>query len=215
MKLSIVNGSPRGQKSNSKRITGWLTQNAISNTDVIVEEIFLSQHQKHDIYIKQLKDSDYILFIFPLYVDSMPAVVKTFFEKLELSKEFFKDKSTAFILHSGFPEAIHSRVLEKLVKYFSTKIMEMHCHGVVIMGGSESLQAAPDQVFSKKIVVYKRIYEAIINKADFTNDDLTHLSKPEKLSPILRLLVPMSSMFWNQQLKSNHAYKKRFDQPYL
>lgn len=215
MKLAIVNGSPRGTHGNSKKITDWITRNTINQPEVTINEYYLAHHKEHELYITQLKDSQYILFIFPLYVDSMPAVVKAFFEKLAQQKESFKGKSVAFILHSGFPEALHSRLLERYVKYFSTKIMEMTCHGVVIMGGSEAIQFAPEDMFRKKISAYGCILTSILNKTNFTQADLNVLSKPEKLSPASRLMIPMSNIHWNRQLKKNNAFKKRFDQPYL
>ncbi|MGH4124779.1 MAG: hypothetical protein ACREV6_17800 [Clostridium sp.] len=51
-----------------------------------------------------LKTAEYILVIFPLYIDSMPGITKDFFEHMERNKGFLTGKPISFIIHSGFPE---------------------------------------------------------------------------------------------------------------
>ncbi|MEA1911499.1 MAG: NAD(P)H-dependent oxidoreductase [Spirochaetota bacterium] len=85
-----------------------------------------------------------LLFVFPLYVDSMPGITKAFFELMENYKEYFSGKPVYFIIHSGFPEMIHSKALSRYLSYFSGKIMNMNYKGTVIIGWSEALQLAPD-----------------------------------------------------------------------
>ena len=167
MKLTIVNGSPRGRKSNSDRILEWLLADIKDISDFFYEKIYAVDIKDRESQIETLKDSDSIVVIFPLYTDCMPGITKDFFENMENNKKFFQGKPITFIVHSGFPEAIQSRAVERYNEYFA-KLMDMNYLGTIIMGNSESLSAAPDSMFKKKIPSFKTIGKCIIQNKPLT-----------------------------------------------
>lgn len=216
MKLTIVNGSPRGRKSNSDKILQWLLADIKDTSGFSYEKVYAVDIKERESQIETLKGSDSIVVIFPLYTDCMPGITKDFFENMENNKELLKGKVITFIVHSGFPEAIQSRAVERYNEYFS-KLMEMNYMGTIIMGGSEALSAAPDSMFKKKIESFKAIGKCIIQNKPLTAKDKALIGKPELVSGVMLFLMKRLSVndfFWNSQLKKNNAFDKRFEKPY-
>jgi len=217
MKLVVVNGSPRGRKSNSDKIIEWPLSEMKLNKDLVYEKIYVVDLKERVKQMDVLKSAEYILVIFPLYTDSMPGITKDFFEHMERNKEFLTGKPISFIIHSGFPEACQSRNVEKYTEYFS-KLLGMKYRGSIVMGGSEALTAAPESMYRKKIKAFKSIARSISKYKEFETIDKIIISKPENLSKTALFFMKYlntSNFFWNSLLKKNNAFEKRFDKPYL
>jgi NAD(P)H-dependent FMN reductase len=215
MKLTIVNGSPRGRKSNSDRILQWLLADIKDTSGFSYEKIYVVDIKERESQIDMLKASDSIVVIFPLYTDCMPGITKDYFEYMESNKNIFEGKAITFIVHSGFPEAIQSRAVEKYNEYLA-RLLKMDYMGTIIMGGSEALSAAPDNMFKKKITCFKAIGKSIVQKKPLTAEDKADIEKPELLPwyMIFIMKLNVSNFFWNSMLKKNNAFDKRFDKPY-
>jgi len=79
MKLFVLNGSPRGRSSNTRvildaLIEGYLTA---SEHEIISSDLMLEKGMDNTVR-SAAATSDSILIAFPLYVDSMPGIVKEF-----------------------------------------------------------------------------------------------------------------------------------------
>ena len=214
MSFMIFNGSPRGKKSNSNIIISWFTEELEPNPTV-----YLNKGKQHEGFIEESKAFDKFLFVFPLYVDGMPAQVKHFFELMSQQKEAFRDKEISFIIHSGFSEAIHLKNLENYLTRFSG-IMAMKNYGVFIIPGSEGFKVMPARLTAKRA---KRV--AAIGKAYKMNEPFDQADKVALEGPLLQAKsharafaimrkLGMSNHYWNQQLKKNKVFEQRFDAPY-
>lgn len=218
MNLTIVNGSPRGKSSNSSLITDWLT--AEMGEDVVIErDIFLSNIKKHDEYLVKIKMADIIVFILPLYFDSMPGIVKLFIEKMEDLKGALIGKRMGFIIHSGFPEAIHSvylkRYLNTLPEYFGAEPA-----GTLIKGGSEGFREMPPFLTNKPRKIFGQLGLSLVEKGQFDEELFLKLAGPLKLRPFSRFMMWLMiktgiiNMHWNKQMKKNSALDRSFAKPY-
>ena len=70
-------------------------------------------------FVGKFQNAENIIIAFPLYVDSMPALVKDFFENLDNVKLYPSKQKIGFFIHCGFPDAIQLRSIEKhLGKHF-------------------------------------------------------------------------------------------------
>lgn len=214
MSLLIFNGSPRGEKSNSDIIISWFMKDFTSAITVYLKKV-----KQHESIIEEAKSFDQLLFVFPLYVDGMPAQVKHFFERMNQHKEVFKGKEVSFIIHSGFSEAIHSKNLEKYLYRFAD-IMEMKTYGVFVIPGSEGFRIMPPRMTAKKakqVAAIGRDYQRSIPfqkevKAALEGP-LVHSKSQAAYFKIIQKLG-LSNLYWDQQLKKNKAFDKRFDAPY-
>jgi hypothetical protein len=217
MKLVIVNGSPRGRKSNSDKILEWILSDIKDTAHFSYEKIYAADIKERDKQLETLKSADYLLVIFPLYTDSMPGITKEIFEHMERVKEELKGKPVSFVIHSGFPEALQSRTVEKYTEYFS-RLLSMDYMGTIIMGGSEALSAAPESMFKNKIIAFKALGKSIIQTKSFDAAYKQIISKPETLPKHYIFIMKhfnFGDFFWNKMLKNNNAFDKRFDKPYI
>jgi NAD(P)H-dependent FMN reductase len=216
MKLTIVNGSPRGRKSNSDRILQWLLADIKDVPNVSCEKVYVVDIKERQKEIEILNVSDSIVVIYPLYIDCMPGITKEYFEYMENNKMILEGKAIMFIVHSGFPEAIQSRAVEKYNEYLA-RLLKMDYIGTIIMGGSEALSSAPDNYFKKKVIAFNAIGKSIIQNNPLKAEHKDIIAKPELLSGYVLFIMKhfsINNFFWNSKLKKNNAFEKRFDKPY-
>jgi multimeric flavodoxin WrbA len=216
MSYLVLNGSPRGKSSNSAIITQWFLDGFGNDS---VETLFLNKINQHNDYVKKVLKASHLLMVFPLYVDGMPAQVKQFIETLAPYRESLHNKKSTFIIHSGFSEGIHNKTLEAYLNRFACR-MGLNNAGVIVIPGSEGFRLMPPNMTMKKHMAVQRLGQAFKNDQSFNSDDLKLLRGHETTSKSMLLLFKVLSktglpnMYWNSQLKKNHAFEKRFAMPY-
>jgi multimeric flavodoxin WrbA len=220
MKLTILNGSPRGKNSNSDIIIKWLLENIENNPVYETETIYLNKINEHKNTIDKILHVDMVIIVFPLYTDCMPGLVMAFIEKLQSIKEELKDKKFGFIVHSGFPETCHSRYIERYLVWL-TKELKSDYMGTVILGGSEGLRIMPESMTRKKRNLFNRLGEKMVKEGNFNTDLIKKVEGRERMSKsalfIYKVLAKtgITNFYWNGQLKRNKAYNNRYARPYL
>ncbi len=215
MKLTIYNGSPRGKSGNSEVIAGMLIQNLSDNADI--QKYYLKNTDNHNEMLDGSADTCF--FVFPLYADAMPYAVKAFFEVMEENKDKFSGKKFYFFIHSGFPEAKQSRLLERYLKYFCI-LMNVECMGVCVMGSSEMLRnMQSDSKRMTKIRQHIKDVAADISQgAQINKESLKYFSGMETLPKpacLFMKIVPVVNIGFNMMFRQKGIYDKRFNQPYL
>jgi len=220
MKLAIINGSPRYKKSNSTLLINQFLSgyNKIIPEDVSVH--YLVNQQVRDEAVNAFLVSDQIILIFPLYTDCMPGIVKEFIESIaQLNKNDIGGKKIGFIVQSGFPESIHSVAVEHYLEKL-TKRLQCEYLGTVVKGGVEGIQIMPPFMTRKLFKQFKKLGEYFAENSAFSPQIMNKLRKPYKMSPrkiaIFKLLIKLglTNFYWNNNLKKNGAFEKRFDKPY-
>jgi NAD(P)H-dependent FMN reductase len=220
MKLAIINGSPRNKKSNSTLLMDQFLSgyHSLNPEDVPVHYLANPQLKKEG--IAAFMDSEVILIIFPLYTDSMPGIVKEFFESIaEMDKNVIRGKKIGFIVQSGFPEAVHSVAVERYLEKL-TKRLQCEYLGTVIKGGVEGIQIMPPFMTKKLFIQFNKLGEYFAKNTAFSPQIKEALRKPYKMSLVRRTLFTvmakagLTNFYWNSNLKKNGAYEKRFDKPY-
>ena len=216
MSLIIYNGSPRGEKSNSSVITSWFLE-GYGNDDIEIR--YLKKFKKHLTYAEEMSNYDQVLMVFPLYVDGMPGQVKHFYELLSSFKDKLKDKPITYIIHSGFSDAIQSRVLEQYCIRFS-KTMNLNNHGVIIIPGSEGFRLMPPVMTKKKRIVVSKLAASYKANEQYNKEQLEFLFGKEKSSKFTSIIfkimhrLGLTNKYWNSQLKKNNVLDNCFDAPY-
>lgn len=217
MKLVIFNGSPRYKKSNSKILTEQflLGYNKIYSDAVPV--YYLANLKRREEQTEAFLNAETVIFIFPLYTDCMPGIVKEFFERIAELK-FTRSKKIGFVVQSGFPEAIHSVYVERYLNKF-TERLQCEYLGTVIKGGVEGIQMMPPWMTNKLFTKFEKLGEYFAKNEVFSEEISNTLRKPFKLSKMRRVVFTAmiktgwANFYWNSNLKKNGAFENRFDRP--
>lgn len=217
MSLTVFNGSPRGKKSNSNVVIKWFTDGYAP--DSVNETYYLNKVRHHDEYVDAFTKGDKLLMVFPLYVDGMPGQVKKFIEALEPYKNQCSSKSIVYIIHSGFGEAIQSYALRDYLNNLSKKL-GMKASTVIILPGSEGFRMMPDSMTRKQSSKIAKIANQFKMDIPLDQNIIMSLQKRVRMSKFALFIFKIinrtgiTNMYWNQNLKENSAYEKRFDAPY-
>ncbi len=210
-KLVIYNGSPRRRGSNSALILRKTVEALCGR----VEIRDLKEGDKWEEWAEAFKREKHVMFFMPLYVHAMPSHVMAFIEKLQASKG-----SISFFVQSGFPESSQSHYLEAYFEQLALRLGRTYI-GTAIKGGVEGLQVRPAKAQEK---IMEPMVKAIVNlvyEGNFNPANIRQLAKPIRLGMGMKILfkllikIGLINFLWDQQLKENHAYEKRFDRPYL
>lgn len=220
MKLSIINGSPRGKSSNTKIITDKLVKGFQSVDDTFEpSEYFLAIRKDWEGALKSLSASDFVVIGFPLYTDAMPGIVKEFIETID--RQTFKNKKLklGFIVQSGFPESSQSVYLKKYLDKLA-KRLEVDYLGTVIKGGVEGIKIQPKWM-TKYLDHFYNLGLHLALEWEFDKKIISRLAKPARMKSFRLLLFKLlmktglSNFYWDKQLKENKAYEFRFAKPYI
>ncbi len=214
MKLVIINGSPRGIKSNSHILTNWIVE-AIENT-LDIHEFFAIETKKYQAVINSITNDCNILIAFPLYTDSMPAILKQLLEAIEVIKGKRKNIRIYYIIQSGFTGANHCRFVEKYLAYFS-KYMGFTYMGTAISPAGEVLRLMPKFVTRNVQKRVKQLAENIKQNELYNEEVLAKLAKREKPNFLFCLLVKSGHFgngYFKYILRKNKVYVMRYNKPY-
>lgn len=217
--LLLLNGSPRGSRSNSMRM---LTQVAAGWQAAGGDEprvLHLARGADLERAVAEFGTVDVVLLGMPLYTDSMPGLVAGFVEALEPLIGRESNPRVAFLVQSGFSEPLHSRGLER---YLAKLVKRLGCPyaGTIVRGGGEALQQMPDQALGGLFAHLRSLGEELARDGRFAPETLAQVAGRERFSPVaaaamsLALKVPVAQFYWSGQLKKNGAWERRFDAPY-
>lgn len=142
MELTIINASPRGDKGASASIVkDFVTYIEGSTLDIQTTDILLSDVNRQD-SLNTIKNSKNIMFVFPLYFDSLPG---SFVESLEYMREnrgvFGETKNVSVIVNCGLHEAVQTSLAIEMIKLWTEELEYNFVVGAGF-GGGGALAAA-------------------------------------------------------------------------
>jgi hypothetical protein len=219
MKLTVYNGSPRGTNSNTKLLLEQFLKGFCETPGNEYELFYLNHVDKQDEFVEKFSSSEMVLLAFPVYTDAMPALVKTFIESLASLQQRPGNPGIGFILQSGFAEAIHSRALERYMVKLA-KRLGCPLYGTAVRGGIEGIQSMPPYMTKKVFSLYYRLGKVFGMTGRFDPEIVRKVSGREQFSNAAKItvkilsLLKLSDIYWNNLLKKNNAYEKRYNRPY-
>ncbi|HPF51407.1 MAG TPA: NAD(P)H-dependent oxidoreductase [Draconibacterium sp.] len=218
MQLAIFNGSPRGKTSNTRKLLEHF-QRGFENAGGEINILdYLIQEKHLDEQVQHFRETENILLAFPLYVDSVPGVVKQFIEAV--GQFDGSGKNIWFFVHSGFPESIHC---EGLIRYMEllTKRWNMNNMGTILKPGTEQVRMLPLERNKKLFFDFERLGSTLAKSGSLDQNILDRFKQPyvypPNAMPVIRLMSKLGLIdrYWNKELKRNKAYHRRFDMPLL
>jgi multimeric flavodoxin WrbA len=213
-KITIINGSPRGEQSGSQMFIKEIKK--LLNTDELnISEICIKDKNikgETEATFKEILSSDSLLFVFPLYVDCLPSILLDFMEKLEeyvkINKEGHCPKVYA-VVNCGFLEGKQNINAIHIVENFANRIGFKWRFGIGI-GAGEFMKSTENNIpMQSKLKV--KIYNALVELAEDIKSDKNEIRSNLFVSPsIPRFLFLLSgNQFWVSKAKSNNLSKKK------
>jgi len=219
VKLAVFNGSPRGRGSNSRLLMNSFLAGYARSGREEPEILYLADSAvRETLGPGAYRNADTCIFIFPLYTDSVPGIVKEFLERLSGIGPGGK-KSLAWIVQSGFPESEQSRPVSRYLEKFTLRLGARHA-GTVLRGGVEGIQIMPPWMTRTLYRRFESLGYAFGRTGSFPEPLVRRLAGRGRLSPLQHLLVRiqarlgMADFYWDQALKKNGAFGERFAAPY-
>jgi len=217
--LTIFNGSPRGDRSNTKLLLDPFIAGFQSREGNTVEVHNLNRIHDGESFKAAFRQAECVLVAFPLYVDSMPGQVKAFFESLEEYVGREGNPPVGFVVQSGFPEALHSRHVERYLAKLAERLGSPYL-GTLVRGGIEGIQIQPEKMTAPLFAQAQALGRSLAQTGGFDPQLVKNFAGLERfpfyLDPVFRLLsiTPLLSFYWDQQLKENGVFEQRFAKPY-
>ena len=132
MKITIINASPRFKKSNSEILKNYLL-NYIKDT--IINEYFSFSIKLDDDLKNNIYNSDALIFIFPLYVDTIPANLLDLLIRFE-NENIINSKTKIYcVVNNGFFEGIQNHLAVSQIRCWSKKVNAQWGQGIGVGGG--------------------------------------------------------------------------------
>jgi multimeric flavodoxin WrbA len=220
MKRLLVNGSPRGVKSNSRLICGWLAE-GYAQAGAEAPDIFDLVPAKG---VETLREAflvaDEAMIVFPLYTDSVPGILKNFIDSLEgADPARLKGKRVGWAVQSGFPESVHSEAVAAYLKRLSTRL-GFNFLGVLIKGNGEGLRLMPAQATAGLRTKFAAAAMSLAQGGAMPPDIIERMAKPRtygffgKLALAFMSFTGLQNIYFDVMLKKHGASKRSFDRPY-
>jgi hypothetical protein len=217
--LLLLNGSPRGSRSNTNKMLSRIALGWQSAGGEDPQILHLARQEDFDRSIVEFFNADVVVLGMPLYTDAMPGVVKYFIEALAAGAEGDHKPTIAFLTQSGFPEACHMRPLERYLEKLSRRIGARYA-GTIVRAGGEALQSMPDKANKKLWTILRDLGSQLACEGRFGDENLKKIASAEHYSPIITTILsglfrlPALQFYWNDPLKKNGAWERRFATPY-
>ena len=157
---------------------------------------------------------------FPLYTDAMPGIVKTFIETLEPLRGRKDNPPIGFLVQSGFPEALHSRYIERYLQKLAARLGAPYL-GTIVKGGGEGVRMMPDESNAKLFAALQGLGRGFAQYGQLDPNLLQSVAGVERypamLGPVFKIFLrmPIASWYWDSQLKRNGVYENRYAQPHM
>jgi len=216
--LLSLNGSPRGKSANSAILLarigeGWEAEGGSS------EMLHLARHDDFERAVAAFGEADTVVLAMPLYTDAMPGLVKEYIEALEPYVGREGNPRIAFVVQSGFSEALHSRYLERYLVKLAGRLGCEYA-GTLVKGGGEAIRLMPVSANRTLFERARALGRSLALDGRFDAGVVSRIAGTERLAaPVaalagLAVRLPVMQSYWDGQLKRNGAFGRRFARPY-
>jgi hypothetical protein len=221
--LLLLNGSPRGEKSNSMKMLAHVAEGWQHGGGQAPEVLHLARRTGFDRAVQAFADSDVVLLGMPLYTDAMPGIVKSYIEaigpRVEVTAAGDHNPTLGFLVQSGFPEALHSRPIERYLEKLARRLGSPYA-GTIVRGMGEAIHMMPDEANKKLWTRLRALGERLAQNGCFGEAELQAVAGTERFSALASALLSVAcrlsavQFMWNRQFKQNGVWKRRFAAPY-
>ena len=218
-RITFFNGSPRGAKGNTPILLEQFGRGFTSLPGRSTEVFHLNHTREAERFQQAFANAECAWLGFPLYTDAMPGLVKAFIETLEPLRGRPGNPSIGFLVQSGFPEAVHSRHVERYLEKLAARLGSPYL-GTIVKGSGEGVRLMPENMNRKLFDALQQLGRTFAESGRLDTKITGAIARPERYpaiaAPLFKLLsyTPLFSAYWDPQLKENGVFDQRFAKPY-
>jgi NAD(P)H-dependent FMN reductase len=218
MRLLVLDGSPRAPRSNTGLLLDAVLRGFGAAGGVVVARHALARPSGLAAAVRDFPEADAVLVGFPLYVDAMPAPVMSFIEALA-PRVGVPNPDLLFVVQSGFPEAVHSRPIERWLAKLARRLGARHL-GTVVRPGTEGIRVRPRSQVARAMRPLEALGRGLALTGRLDPAILEAVAGLERFGegPTARLRLAVAGVvtrwFWNRQLRAHGALADRDAAPY-
>lgn len=215
-KLTLFNGSPRGKRAS----TPLMLQQFARGFGKEYEMHHLVYLKNTPDFIQAFEQAECVWLGFPLYTDAMPAITKRFIEALEPLTHRKSNPPIGFLVQSGFMEGLHSRYIEHYLESLVKRLGSPYL-GTIVKGGGEATYLMPPLATKPLFTKLQALGAAFAREGQLDPKILKKIARPERFPKIMLppmryiLAKPFSHGYFDNLLKKNGVFEKRFDRPFV
>jgi len=221
--LLLLNGSPRGERSNSMKMLSRVLEGWERAAGQPPEVLHLARPADFARAVEAFADADVVLLGMPLYTDAMPGIVKFYIEAIGKRAKALPSTTMkpalGFLVQCGFPEALHIRYVERYLAKVARRLGSPFA-GTIVRGGGGALEDMPEEANKKLWQGLRILGEQLARDGCFSQPELNAVKGIERIpwfaAPLLSIAVKLHlvEFMWNGQLKKNGVWERRFAAPY-
>ncbi|MDO5089769.1 MAG: hypothetical protein Q4D53_08280 [Leptotrichiaceae bacterium] len=132
MKISIINGSPKGIKSNSEILINYFSPLLKENK---VKKYYSISLRLNNETKNEINNSDVLIFSFPLYVDGIPSNLLKLLIGFEKEKIINSNTKIYCIINNGFFEGKQNHLVVLQIKNWCEKVKAKWGQGIGVGAG--------------------------------------------------------------------------------
>ena len=215
--LTLFNGSPRGASgSNTLLMLNELGKGFGGTT----RTYHLQQVSNTAQHVQAFREAQCVWIGFPLYTDGMPGIVKHFIEALQPLLEQAQNPPLGFLVQSGFPEACHSRYIERYLEKLAARLGSPYL-GTIVKGGGEGTRSMSLEANRRLFTSLGALGASLAQQGCLDEKVLKKIAGFERLPrivlPILRAVFksPAGGQYFSKQMKENGVFEQCYEKPFV
>jgi len=215
MRTLLLVGSPRGRRSSSSSIAGYLSD-LLKEKGQETETLWITEQLTSEERISKMLDAawkaDTIVLTAPLYDDCQPAIVTKTMELIAAYPEKIENKRFIPIINCGFPEPNHITAVAIPIYHKFASTVGFEWLGSIAIGSGEGLQGSQgkrvNEVGSMANSLKKELDELVLamDEGKSYNDTSIVTFPKYLLNPIIgKIFIWMNNRSWKAQAEKNDS----------
>lgn len=221
--LLLFNGSPRGNRGNTPILLEQFAAGFTAASGRPSQTRMLMRLQEMAAHVAAFAAAGQagaaVMVGFPLYTDSMPSTVKSFFEALAPLAGTPNLPPLAFLIQCGFPETRHLRYVEHYLQHLALRLGAPYL-GTLAKGGGEAVRSSPAAQNQGCFDALAALGAGLAQQGGLEPAQLQKLADREAFPPsaerMLKWMVRLRLFngYFDRQIKQNGAWAQRNAHPY-
>jgi len=189
---TLISGSPKVVNSNSMHFID-IIKSKLNNYN-----IFELKNSKYEVILDSVKNSDTIVFAFPLYVDCPTSITLSFLDYIIDNNIDFDGKIVYTIVNCGFREGEQNRTATKIMKRWCKKVGATYA-GSIMIGAGEIVGKDKFKFISIKALKKINNFADTIKSKEIVDDVITTMDLFNN-----KMYCYVANLSWDKKGKKNN-----------